>query len=342
MEFGPALRTVGLATLAGGALSLTGIPLAWMIGAMVATVLTTLSGAAVKLPVSIQYLVRALVGTMIGSAITLELVASFSHWWLSLVGLMLALAIMFCTGYLLLRRIGGFTPPSAALCAVPGGIAEMILLADKAGADQTRVSIVHALRIALTILIMPLVLGLFGWDGERPDLTTGDFLLSGIDWVWLLLCVVSGLLAHRFTSLPAPLVLVPLVTGSLLHLTGLTSFEMPGYLTVAVQIFIGINVGSRFAGMSARALAQALGMAILVVAVQIATASIIALVFVSATGGDPLAQLLAYAPGGLAEMSLIAVAVDTDPAFVGLHHMIRVLIALLVAPGLLGLLSKRR
>lgn len=63
---------------------------------------------------------------------------------------------------------------------------------------------------------------------------------------------------------------------------------------------------------------------------------------VTITGWDPLALLLAYAPGGLAEMSLIVVAVNTDPAFVGLHHMFRVLVTLMVAPLLLSLLTEKR
>ena len=43
---------------------------------------------------------------------------------------------------------------SALLCVIPSGIAEMILLSDKAGAEQARVVIAHALRISITILIL--------------------------------------------------------------------------------------------------------------------------------------------------------------------------------------------
>lgn len=136
---------------------------------MLAATVASPAKVPVKLPRSAQQIVRTLVGTMLGAAITLQLVQSIPDWWPSLLCLLLALAIMFVFGYLALRRIGGFEKPSAVLCAIPGGVAEMILLADKAGTDETRVSIVHALRIALTILVMPFLLGWFGLDGERPS-----------------------------------------------------------------------------------------------------------------------------------------------------------------------------
>ena len=42
--------------------------------------------------------------------------------------------------------------------------------------------------------------------------------------------------------------------------------------------------------------------------------------------------LLALVPGGLPEMSLIAISLDADPAFVSLHHLSRVVIIVLAAP----------
>lgn len=42
--------------------------------------------------------------------------------------------------------------------------------------------------------------------------------------------------------------------------------------------------------------------------------------------------LLAYAPGGLAEMSLTALALDLDASIVALHHLVRVVMVLLIGP----------
>jgi uncharacterized membrane protein AbrB (regulator of aidB expression) len=44
------------------------------------------------------------------------------------------------------------------------------------------------------------------------------------------------------------------------------------------------------------------------------------------------AVILAYAPGGLAEMSLVALALAIDSAFVATHHVLRIMMIVLVAP----------
>jgi uncharacterized membrane protein AbrB (regulator of aidB expression) len=42
--------------------------------------------------------------------------------------------------------------------------------------------------------------------------------------------------------------------------------------------------------------------------------------------------LLAYAPGGLSEMSLVALATGAEVAFVALHHVVRIVMVILAAP----------
>ena len=49
--------------------------------------------------------------------------------------------------------------------------------------------------------------------------------------------------------------------------------------------------------------------------------------------GIPLpALVLAFAPGGLAEMSLIALALGVDAAFVSTHHIVRIVLIVSLVP----------
>lgn len=336
------LSTVGLASLSGWLVSFSGIPLAWMIGSMLATALASLINLPVEQPARVQKVVRASVGTMLGAAITIELLASIVVWWVSLLWLLCALVLMFAIGYLVLRRVSGFDRPSATLCAVPGGIAEMILLSDAAGADQARVAIVQALRIALTILILPVLIGWFNSVAIPTERTGNGIALLPMDWFWFATCILAALLAHRFIKMPAPLVLAPMIVSGVLHVTQITSFAVPDFVTIAVQVFIGINVGGRFAGVSPRALLGVLGAATMVVGVQITVAFTAAMAIAARMEWDALTLSLAYAPGGLAEMSLIALAVGADQAFIGFHHVFRVLTALMIAPLILAFTARNQ
>lgn len=228
-----------------------------------------------------------------------------------------------------------FAGGSAELCAMPGGIAEMILLSGQARADQGRVAIVQATRIAPLILI-----SLF-WSPcsalRRPPLLRlrRQNFLSKTFCGWPV-ALPLGLAANRCTRLPAPLIIVPMAASAALHVTGTSGFTIPEQRSGGVQVFVGINVGARFLGTPLRSI-QGAAMA---AGLQVAIAAAAVLAAARISGWDPLALMLAYAPGGLAEMSLVAVATGQEAAFAGTHHIGRVLLALLVATLLISALQR--
>ena len=77
-------------------------------------------------------------------------------------------------------------------------------------------------------------------------------------------------------------------------------------------------------------------------AVLVVTTLAFALAIAQVTGLSLEALVLAFAPGGLAEMSLIAIAVGADSAFVATHHIIRVILIVGVAPALFRAMQKAR
>ena len=50
--------------------------------------------------------------------------------------------------------------------------------------------------------------------------------------------------------------------------------------------------------------------------------------------------ILAYSPGGLAEMSLVALALGGDAAFVSTHHIVRIVLIVVFAPLLFGVFRR--
>ncbi|MFY7779807.1 MAG: AbrB family transcriptional regulator, partial [Tagaea sp.] len=58
--------------------------------------------------------------------------------------------------------------------------------------------------------------------------------------------------------------------------------------------------------------------------------------------GEPFSALvLTYAPGGFAEMSLVALALGADTALVASHHLFRIAFVVSLAPWLFGRLGGR-
>ncbi|WP_271952447.1 AbrB family transcriptional regulator [Ruegeria faecimaris] len=333
--------TIAAASIAGWVVSRTGLPLGWMIGSMLATAAASLARLPVQTPSLLLNIIRASIGVMLGAAFTSELISSVGTWWPTLLCLILSLAVMFAAGFLFLRKILRFEATTAALCAMPGGIAEMVLLSDREGADQTRVAIIHALRIALAILFIPVLISQIATiEPAAGNASMNVATLTGQDWLWIVICILAGLFARGWRRLPAPIVIVPMLISAALHLSGASDFNVPGSITIVIQVFIGINVGGRFAGAPLKSLTASFGAAFIVVGVQIGTAFTAALLVAQGVGVDPVSLVLAYAPGGLAEMSIIALSYDRDVAFVGVHHVFRVMLALALAPLLLSWLIR--
>lgn len=75
-------------------------------------------------------------------------------------------------------------------------------------------------------------------------------------------------------------------------------------------------------------------------AIFLAMAAVAALVLERLTDFAFPALLLAFTPGGLAEMSLVALALDIDTAFVATHNVARIALIVTLAPLFFRLLGR--
>ena len=115
-------------------------------------------------------------------------------------------------------------------------------------------------------------------------------------------------------------------------MTGLTTWRLPELLTNAAQWVLGAGIAGGFVNLAPRevlsAAATSLGYFVLLMALALAAA----LVAHAVTGVHLVATLLAFIPGGQAEMTILAIVAGADVAFVALHHVIRVFLVILGAP----------
>jgi uncharacterized protein len=126
------------------------------------------------------------------------------------------------------------------------------------------------------------------------------------------------------------------------HAAGLTRVLPPGWLVAIVQVVIGAVAGSRFAGIRwmelRNTVAQALAWSCALLLTAIASAALGALLF-----GRPFAALvLAVAPGGMTEMTIMSYALGIETAFVVTSQLCRIFFVLTIAPILFRLLSTAR
>lgn len=302
------------------------MPLAWMLGAMTACGLAAVMQVPVNAPQVTRTPMTVIIGTMLGSSFRPELLHALGEWIIPLLGLVVYLPLSSTVCNFYFRKVGGIDSRTAAFCSTPGGLVEMVVMGARHGADERTVALIHSARIFLVVLLLPFFVRLT--TGAAIDTQGAGFVpLSAVgaeDVLWFVASGGMGLLLGKALRLPAKFLLGPMLASAIFHATGLTDFVLPTTVIAIAQIVMGATIGCRFMGTSARrilsVLAISVGSTLLLLAIAMGMAQILAL----ASGIPFNAILLAYAPGGLAEMSLVALSLGLEVPFVVAHHMTRI------------------
>ncbi len=322
-----ALGAVGGALFAG-----VGAPLPWVLGAMIACAIGSVAGLPVRASPATRRPMAAILGVVLGSSFRPDLIAQARDWIvpLALLPVFLATAALLCVTYF--RRVAKFDPATAYFAGMPGGIAEMVLMGSERGADERTIGLIHGGRIFLVVLVLPFLIRLV-----HPPIVVAAVPVAGdtADCTLLLWgggCIVVGLVIGRALRLPAWHLIGPLAVSAGVHMAGLTDFRIPGWAVAAAQVGLGATIGCRFAGLDLRTLARTMMLAAGSTAILLALTIAWALAIGYFTGIDPALLTLAYSPGGVAEMSMVALSLSLEPGFVVVHHLTRVVLVLLGAP----------
>lgn len=320
---------------AGGALFFVlDLPLPWMLGSMTACTAAALSGWKPAVARPLRGVMIAVLGIMLGSAFTPELAERVPGWSLSLAALFVAMAATTALVMAYLRRFGAFGIPTAYFAAAPGGVNEMVLTGGAMGGDERAIALIHALRILLIVFAIPFGFRLVtGIHGQSMTITMGTLAdLAAADAVVLAACAALGAGAGALLRFPAPGLTGPMAASAAVHLLGLTASHPPAELVVIAQVVTGAGLGARFTGLGWRDVAGTARVALGSTAIMVAVSAGAALAL-SAFAGLPFAMLLlAFVPGGIAEMCLVALALGQDVAFVSTHHVLRVVMVIVFAP----------
>lgn len=335
--------SVVLGAVGGALFNWLGLPLAWMIGAMCFNTAAAMAGLPLAFSVRLRGTMIVVLGVMLGSAFTPDLLDRVAQWSITLAALLFYVAVATGATWLFYRRVAGYDPVTAYFAATPGGLSEMIVMGMAQGGDDRAIALSHGARILLIVLIVPFGFQLLGGyePGARPPPGDPALTIPATDLLILAACAGVGALLALWLKLPAGLLVGPMSLSALVHLTGVTASKPPTELIILAQVVVGSAIGARFAGMPARRVLRGLLLALGASLILLAITAGFSAGLGAATGESLPALFLGFAPGGVAEMSLIALALGADAAFVSTHHVARIFMVVVAAPLAFRLLRLR-
>lgn len=332
------LRAIALALLIGAIggylFFIANMPLPWMLGSMLSVAVVAVAGAPVALSLGLRTVMIAILGTLLGSSFTPDIFDRLHHW-AGGVALMLAfVTVMTAFSVALFVRWGGFDRVTAYFSGTPGGLGVMTIIGEQQGGDPRIIPLIHATRIFIVVFAIPMYLLLV----KDLDVPSGAQLLTdtpiGTPFELLILtgCTILGLLIARLVPIPGAQILAPMLISAAAHITGLVEAAPPAVLVSAAQVVIGAGIGVRFTGLKLKETAWPLTFAVLSAVAMLLGAAVLAEIAAPFLGIGAAALLLALAPGGLAEMSMIALALGVDTAFIATMHIVRIILVVSLAP----------
>jgi len=332
-SLGPIALALTLGAGGGYLAELATIPLPWMLGPMIVCTIASVAGLPVKGPLPIRPVMVTIIGIMLGSGFTPEMVDLAGQWMLSLSLLLIYIVVSAAATYPFFRKVAGYDKATAYFAAMPGGLNEMMVIGKEMGGDDRRIVLTHASRILLTVLIIPIAFRLT----TEIDMTDRSLFGTGLadvalrDYLLLGACILGWPIA-KFLKIPAPLLVGPMIMSAILHLTGTTSAQPPTLIVNIAQWVMGTVIGCRFAGTARAEVLRVIAMSVGSTAILLSITAAFAVLVHTLSDAPISSAILAYSPGGLAEMSLVALALGVDVAFVATHHVIRIVYVVIAAP----------
>jgi membrane AbrB-like protein len=317
------------------------VPAAWLSGSAIAITLWGMTGWAAPMPRALADAAMLISGASMGAAVTPAALAAMGRYPSSLVLLVIAVVGISSASALWLTRISGWRKDDAVLASVPGALSTVLAVAADRNASVAAIAIVQNLRLFVLIALLPsLVVLTGGGQVSGALLGQGRPVVSPGEMAFVLLGGLALGAVFARLKVAAPVLLGATVVSTVGHGTEIITGVIPPVVATGSLVLIGIFIAERFRTIQRSTLRKSvlagLGSFTVGMGVAVAFASLAAwLAGVSFADG-----LVAFAPGGLEAMTMLALILGLDPIYVGVHHLVRFLSIGLVLPFVVARLQK--
>ncbi len=308
------------------------LPLPWLLGPISACLIAALLRLPLGAIAPLNQAMRTILGVAVGTSLTPVVLGTLPAMWPTLMLVPLMVCLIGALGIPYFRYVWRFDFPTAYFATMPGGLQDMIAFGEEAGANVRTLSLIHATRVLVIVLSLPFLLrGIWQADLTSPPGAPVS-ALPVTELTIMLLCAAIGWRGAKWIGMFGASILGPMIVAAIMTLSGVLTVRPPAEAIWAAQFFIGMTIGTKYAGITLgeirRDLAAGLGFCVILIGLTIIFVEVI----YQAELAPGMEAVLSFAPGGQAELTVLALIVGADVAFVVAHHVLRILVVILGAP----------
>jgi membrane AbrB-like protein len=326
-------ETMAIAAAGGALFDLFHFPAGWLAGALVFVAVAALFGRSMYVPTLMTRIFFIALGTIIGGVASPETVQGMSTWPASILMICVAMLAITVSAGLYLRHVHAWDFQTALFASVPGALSQVSAIASERDIDVRAIIIVQTVRLVILAVGVPLGLAIAGVDAPAAIPVGGQSMFDApLHFVLLIAgCIVAALALYRI-GFSGGFFFGPMIVSAVLHGSGTSQISPPGWVASVAMIGLGAINGARFNDTSFRLLFSYLLASLGALAVAMTTAAVF-VGLASMLPGLRVANLvIAYAPGSVDVMMILALALHLDPVFVGAHHLARIFVVSVALP----------
>lgn len=311
------------------------LPLPWLLGAIfTSSIAMRFQNIPISSPKIFSTPARVIIGLTIGSAFTPEILENINTYLYSILLIIPYTIIVAFAGMYYYYKVLNFDKRTAFFSSMPGGVIEMVILGEQLKADTSKITLVQSSRLLFIVLTLPFIIQyIFHIDISGNKLITtpiNEIYLS--DFFFLIIIGFIGAYGAKKLKVSAAYLIGPMVLSIIAFSSGFVESKPPDELLKFVQVIFGTIIGFTFRGVTLKVIIKTLigtfGHFVILALVSAIFISIVYFVF----DFPIISILLAFSPGGQAEINLIAILVAANIPYITVHHIVRLFIVMNIAP----------
>jgi len=347
------LITLVIAIIGGLVAKKIGIPAPFMLGALIAVAILSVSSDVAYMPSEIKNFTQAITGIYIGMRLRKKDLKGLKS--------LISPAIVLVVGFMVFTFLMGLCLnwlysmdfATAFLVSIPGGAVDVSLMAYDLNADPLVVSLIQVFRMSTVLLIFPTFIGLYkkkhNDDYVEPftiesEMLEEDTIIDKLipdkkimKYAFTLLVGLFGGYIGYLIDLPAGCLSMSMIFTSIMHVNS-KRVDLPLAFRWGAQVFAGAIVGSGVTLATIIGIKATILPAITVMIGYIVANYIISYLMYKTGKVDRITAMFASSPGGASELSLIAVEIGGESPKIAILQIIRRLSAVTLFPILVKIL----
>jgi membrane AbrB-like protein len=328
---------------AGWLLDRAGMPVAWLIGPMIAAVILALRGTPPgPNPQPVFTGVQAVIGIALSASFSLDALDPLvAYWPMMLLTIVLVLLVSIAAG-VALGRFARVDAATASLGTVPGGASGMVAMAEELDADPRLVAFMQYARVVIVVVSIGVLARVAGHESQaalavgvatphtemRAYIAAPAMALLG---VWL---------GKRF-RLPSGALIGAILVGMVVGAAGWGPITFPPFALAAAYLLLGTRIGSRFDPAVLRRIRDLLPWVLGFIVLLTAISAGLGWVLAAVTGIDLLTAILATSPGGMDGAMIAALDTGANVPLVLAVQISRLLLMVIAGPLVVKRLARR-